>query len=144
MKASGLLALASLMLALTAPTGHAQTARQLTRKIVPPASQPTPPPAATRPPAAAPAQPATPTTPVDAEKEKARQADTVKRTIEFQKKRAEEGSASAQYELGARYVKGDGLEKDLETGRMWLEKSAAQDYSLAKKKLEELNAEKKP
>lgn len=81
--------------------------------------------------------------PVDPEKEKAKQAEALKKTIEFQKKRAEEGSPSAQYELGMRYLKGDGLDKDVETGRKWIEKSAAQDYSLAKKKLEELNEEKK-
>ena len=80
---------------------------------------------------------------VDPEKEKAKQAEALKKTIEFQKKRAEEGSPSAQYELGMRYLKGDGLDKDVETGRKWIEKSAAQDYSLAKKKLEELNEEKK-
>jgi hypothetical protein len=132
-----------------APTGRAQTARQLTRRVVPqpanqpPPKQPTPPPAAARPPAVVPSQPAVVPAPVDPEKEKAKQAEALKKTIEFQKKRAEEGSPSAQYELGLRYLKGDGLEKDVETGRKWLEKSAEQDYSPAKKKLEELKEEKK-
>jgi TPR repeat protein len=149
MKAFCLFTLASLVLALTAPAGHAQSARQLTRKVVPqpanqpPAKQPTTPPAATRPPAVAPAQPTVTPAPVDPEKEKAKQAEALKKTIEFQKKRAEEGSPSAQYELAMRYLRGDGLEKDVETGRKWLEKSAGKDYSPAKKKLEELDEEKK-
>jgi len=141
MKALGLLTMASFLLVLTAANGQLPTARQLTRKIVPPpapATQPAPPPAA------APSQPAVAPAPVDTEQEKAKQAETLKKTIAFQKKRAEDGSASAQYELAVRYLKGDGLDKDVETGRKWLEKSAAQDYSLAKRKLEELNAEKKP
>jgi uncharacterized membrane protein len=151
MKAFCLFATTSLSLALIAPGVHAQSARQLTRRVVPqpanqpPARPPAAPPAATRPPAVAPAQPAVTVVPapVDPEKEKAKQAEALKKTIEFQKKRAEEGSPSAQYELGLRYLKGDGLEKDVEAGRKWLEKSAQQDYSLAKKKLEELNEEKK-
>jgi localization factor PodJL len=148
MKAFCLFTIASLALTLTAPTGHAQSARQLTRKVVPqPPNQtpakPTPPPATTRPPAVAPSQPVVVPLPVDPVKEKAKQAEALKKTIEFQKKRAEEGSPSAQYELGLRYLRGDGLEKDVATGRKWLEKSAQQDYSPAKKKLEELNEEKK-
>jgi len=151
MKAFLLFVAFSISAAFMSPTAQTQSARQLTRKIVPqpanppPARQPTAPPAATRPPAVAPAQPAVAVVPapVDPEKEKAKQAEALKKTIEFQKKRAEEGSPSAQYELGMRYLKGDGLDKDVETGRKWIEKSAAQDYSLAKKKLEELNEEKK-
>jgi TPR repeat protein len=141
MKAFGPLALASLIVSLMASAGHAQTARQLTRKIVPPpANQPAPPPPAR--PGAAPAQPVAPA-PIDPEKERAKQADALKKTIEFQKKRAEDGSASAQYELANRYFFGEGVERDAATGRKWLEKSAAQDYAPAKKKLAELDAAKK-
>ena len=143
MKAFSLLAIASLVLTLTVGTSWAQTARQLTRKIVPPPANQAPPPPA-RPPAAVPAQPAVSPTPADEDKEKAKQAEGLKKTIEFQKKRAEAGSASAQYELALRYLFGDGLEKDVEPGRKWLEKSAAQDYAQAKKKLEDLDAAKKP
>ena len=67
----------------------------------------------------------------------------MRRTIEFQKKRAAEGSPSAQYELGMRYLKGDGVEKDEAAGMKLLEESARQDYTLAKKKLEELGEKKK-
>ena len=67
----------------------------------------------------------------------------MRKTIEFQKKRAAEGSPSAQYELGLRYLNGDGVEKDEAVGLKFLEDSAKQDYTLAKKKLEELKEKKK-
>jgi type IV secretory pathway VirB10-like protein len=130
---------------------HAQSARQLTRKIVPP---PSPQPPAGQ--SAAPAKPAPPTPPATpgspstavpappppADAEKARQ-ETIRKTVEFQKKRAEDGSAAAQYDLGLRYLKGDGVEKDEKTGRKWIETSATNGYSLAIKKLEELTPPKK-
>jgi TPR repeat protein len=81
--------------------------------------------------------------PVDPAKEKAKKEEVLRKTIEFQKKRAAEGSPSAQYELGLRYLHGDGLEKNEAEGRKWIEKSAKKDYSLAKKKLEELDRKKK-
>lgn len=124
----------------------AQSARQLTRKIVPP--PPAPAPAASGKPATPtqPVTPAAPTTvpapPPPADAEKAKQ-ETQRKTLEFQKKRAEEGSAAAQYELGLRYLKGDGLPKDAVTGRQWIEKSATNGYSLAVKKLEDLPPPKK-
>jgi len=74
--------------------------------------------------------------------EKAKQ-ETLRKTIEFQKKRAAEGSPSAQYELGLRYLKGDGVDKDEAAGMKLLEESAKQDYTLAKKKIEELKEKKK-
>ena len=74
--------------------------------------------------------------------EKAKQ-ETLRKTIEFQKKRAAEGSPSAQYELGLRYLYGDGLEKDEAAGMKLLEESAKQDYTLAKRRLEELKEKKK-
>ncbi len=74
--------------------------------------------------------------------EKAKQ-ETLRKTIEFQKKRAAEGSPSAQYELGLRYLKGDGVDKDEAAGMKLLEESAKQDYKLAKKKIEELKEKKR-
>jgi len=129
----------------------AQSARQLTRRIVPPSNNP--PPAggapASRPPPRPPvaALPATnnlavPAPPPPADPEKAKQ-ETLKKNIEFQKKRAAEGSPSAQYELGLRYLAGDGVEKDEAAGMKLLEESAKQDYTLAKRKLEELKEKKK-
>jgi TPR repeat protein len=128
----------------------AQSARQLTRRIVPPANNPPPSkgaPAskpAPAPPVVAPANTNTvvpaPPPPADAEKAK---METLKKNIEFQKKRAAEGSPSAQYELGLRYLNGDGVEKDEAGGMKLLEASAKQDYTLAKRKLDELKEKKK-
>ena len=129
----------------------AQTARQLTRRIVPPpnnaspttgtpASRPAPTPAAV--PSPSPNNAAVPAPPPPADAEKAKQ-ETLRKTIEFQKKRAAEGSPSAQYELGLRYLKGDGVDKDEAAGMKLLEESAKQDYTLAKKKIEELKEKKK-
>ena len=92
---------------------------------------------------APPQQPAAARAPADPEKEKARKEEAVKKTIEFQKKRAAEGSPSAQYDLGMRYLKGDGVVRDEELGRKWLEESAKNDHALARKKLEELARKEK-
>lgn len=61
-----------------------------------------------------------------------------RKALEFQIKRAESGSASAQYDLALRYLEGKGVEVDTAKARLWLQKSAAQDYGPAKKKLLEL------
>lgn len=128
----------------------AQSARQLTRRVVTPANDPrsasrapAPKPAPT-PPAPVPANTntAVPAPPPPADPEKAK-LETLKKTIEFQKKRAAEGSPSAQYELGLRYLNGDGVEKDGAAGMKLLEESAKQDYTLAKRKLDELKEKKK-
>jgi hypothetical protein len=58
-----------------------------------------------------------------------------KRVIEFQKQRAREGSASAAYELGLRYLKGDGVEKDAALARQWLKQAADAGHAEARKKL---------
>jgi TPR repeat protein len=135
---------------LASSIARAQSARQLTRRIVTPANDPR---AANRasaskpaptPPAPAPANTntAVPAPPPPADPEKAK-LEALKKTIEFQKKRAAEGSPSAQYELGLRYLNGDGLEKDDDAGMKLLEESAKQDYTLAKRKLDELKEKKK-
>jgi TPR repeat protein len=149
MKVSLMICFAAIAYAFTTTDTLAQSARQLTRKIVPPAAnqpQPgqTPPPSAARPTVPVPPQqPAAVPAPVDPAKEKAKQEEVLKKTIEFQKKRAAEGSPSAQYELGLRYFYGDGLEKNEAEGRKWIEESAKNDYTLAKKKLEELDLKRK-
>lgn len=79
-----------------------------------------------------------PLTPEQAEFQK---QERLKRDVEFQQKRAEGGSAMAQYDLGMRYLTGDGVEKDAETGRKWIEASAKQRHSKALRKLEELKKE---
>ena len=149
MKTFRMVCLAAIACALVTADTLAQSARQLTRKIVPPqTNQPpfrqTPPPSVARPAAPVPPQPtAAVPAPVDPAKEKAKQEEVLKKTIEFQKKRAAEGSPSAQYELGLRYLYGDGLEKNDAEGRKWIEQSAKNDYTPAKKKLEELEGKKK-
>jgi TPR repeat protein len=91
-------------------------------------------------------QPAPPTTQVivstnlvPAQKTDEEKAELLKKTIEFQKRRAGEGSATSQYDLGMRYLKGDGVEKNLEEARKWLELSAKGGNNQAKAKLEELD-----
>lgn len=149
MKTLRMVCLAAVACALVTSDTLAQSARQLTRKIVPPAtnqppSRQTPPPSVARPAAPVPPQPtAAAPAPVDPAKEKAKQEEVLKKTIEFQKKRAAEGSPSAQYELGLRYLHGDGLEKNEAEGHKWIEQSAKNDYTQAKKKLEELDRKKK-
>jgi TPR repeat protein len=134
---------------------NAQSARQLTRKVAPPPPSPapatppskgTPSPAARPAPApapAAPAIPATPARPVDPAKAKAQQEEVARKTLEFQKKRAAEGHASAQYELGLRYLSGDGVERNEAEGRKWLELAAKGNHTLAIRKLEELKPSSK-
>lgn len=65
---------------------------------------------------------------------------TKQKVLEFQQKRAAEGSATAQFDLGMRYLAGDGVEKDEATARSWLQKAAANGNSQATKKLRELDA----
>jgi TPR repeat protein len=141
MKTSGIVWFVAVICLLAGYSASAQSARQLTRKIVPPPtnpppSRPVPPTTVTRQqPAAIP--PAAPAAPVDPAKEKAKREETLKKTVEFQKKRAAEGSPTAQYDLGLRYLTGDGVEQNKELARQWLEASAAQGHAPAKRKLEE-------
>jgi TPR repeat protein len=60
------------------------------------------------------------------------------KTINFQTERAEAGAAESQYDLGMRYLKGDGLEKDPEKAAKWLKKAADQGHSQAKAALQTL------
>ena len=80
-------------------------------------------------------QPLPPGPPIASKEEVARN------TLEFQKKRAAAGAAHAQYDLGVRYSKGDGVDKDPKTAEKWLAAAATQGHTQALKKLEELNKE---
>jgi hypothetical protein len=62
------------------------------------------------------------------------------RVLAFQKQRAFEGSASAQYELGLRYLKGDGVVKDVATARIWIKRALDGGSSAARSKLAQLDA----
>jgi len=135
--------LATLAAACVSLQAQYQSPRQYLKRLQPtqPAAAPAPsglPPGPTV--APAPSATAAPTA-ADANKAAAEKQATLKRTIEFQRKRAEAGSASAQYTLGLRYVQGDGVEKNLAEGCKWLRASAKQDNVWAKKKLEELDKE---
>jgi TPR repeat protein len=125
-------------------------AKELAREVAPrPASAPTRPPARPAPaPATVPATPAQarpntstaakPAASVDTAKSVTAKDQATRKTIEFQKRRAEEGSATAQYDLGMRYLKGDGVEQNEAKGRELLEASAKNGFNPAAKKLEEL------
>jgi hypothetical protein len=120
-------------------------ARKLTRRIVNPDNTlrtpaPTPPapptPARTAPAATPPAAPVQPY--VAPEKTQEEKDAILRKTIEFQKQRAEAGSPSSQYDLGMRYLTGDGLEKDPDLAKKWLTAASTNGNSQATKKLEEI------
>ena len=109
------------------------SARTLTRKVAP----------QQQPAAAAPSGGALtvrPAAPVDPAKVKAQQSKKEKDLLEYHKKRAEAGSANAQFEMAMRHLAGNGVEKDEKLARGWLEKAAKGGSLPAKKKIEELDA----
>lgn len=69
--------------------------------------------------------------------------EVVRKTVEFQKKRAENGSTTAQYDLGMRYLKGDGVAFDEEKGVKWLREASKNGSNTAAKKLKEIEELKK-
>ena len=126
---------------------HAQ-ARNLTKRIVNPDNtlKTAPQPGLDQAPSAAPAnpvagaaRPAQIVTNTVPEKTKEQKAETLRKTVEFQKKRADAGAPTAQYDLGIRYLTGDGVEKDGELARKWLKAAATNGNSQAVKKLAELD-----
>ena len=108
----------------------------------PAGSPPAPAPTRPVPPRPSPAV-ARPTAPVDPAKAQAAKEEATRKTIEFQKRRAEEGSSTAQHDLGVRYLKGDGVEQNVVKGRELLGESAKNGNTQAVKKLAELDKEKK-
>jgi TPR repeat protein len=109
--------------------------RALNHALSTPAQQPAPTATPPRAPAAVPAPVLTNTVP---EKTPEQKAQLLQKTIEFQKKRAAAGAPTAQYDLGMRYLNGDGLEKNPELAQKWLKAAAANGNSQAAKKLQEL------
>jgi TPR repeat protein len=108
--------------------------------------QPQQPPAqvAPQPPPAYPQYQYVPTTaarPVDPVKAAAEKAKNEEKQFEFFKRRAEEGSDHAQYELGIRYLTGKGTSPDEKLAKEWLAKAAKQGNTQATKKLAELGGE---
>ncbi|MEO7676533.1 MAG: SEL1-like repeat protein [Verrucomicrobiota bacterium] len=136
------------IIALSSDAFAQSQARRLTSRIVNPDNtlktapqlglQPTPPSPTSTAPAAAPV--AVPVvTNVVPEKTKEQKAEMVRKTVEFQKKRAEAGAPTAQYDLALRYLTGNGVEKDPKLGRKWLETAATNGSNQAVKKLSELD-----
>ena len=64
--------------------------------------------------------------------------EVARNTLAFQRQRAEAGAAHAQFDLGVRYLTGDGVKKDLETARKWLTAAAANGNAQATRKLQQL------
>ncbi len=89
------------------------------------------------------AAPAVPAKPVDKSKLAAEKEEAKQQLVAYQKERAEQGSARSQYDVGLRYLTGDGVEPDGKVGREWLKKSAAQGNDDAVAKLKELDEAEK-
>lgn len=70
-----------------------------------------------------------------AEKEAQKKAERDARVIAFLEKRVKDGSASAQFSLGVRYLEGDGVPKNRREGIRLLKASAKQGYPRAKNKI---------
>lgn len=64
--------------------------------------------------------------------------DQEERIINFQRQNAISGNPSAQYDLGMRYLKGDGVEQDDAQALNWLSLSAKNGNSRAKKQVDDL------
>ena len=133
--------LAALAVVLASPSFAQYSARSLTRKIVPQQQQPAQP---ARPaPQAVPAQQAPPRqlTPQEEAKAQIQKDKNDVKQFDFYKRRADEGSDDAQYQLGLRYLSGKGTDKNEKQGREWLAKAAKQGHAQATKKLAELGPE---
>lgn len=72
-------------------------------------------------------------------KTEAQKAEQLQRIVAFQKAQAAAGKASSQYDLGLRYLKGDGVAQDTEVARKWLSAAASQGHEEAKAKLRQLD-----
>lgn len=128
---------------------HAQylAPRQYLRRLDPntPSPRPANPPAPALPPGPMvtppPAFPATSVATNTNARARAEQLEAQKRAVEALRKRAEAGSASAQYELGMRYLTGKGVTTNLVEARKWFEAAARQGDYWAKKKLAELETQ---
>jgi TPR repeat protein len=139
MKIAQLLTTGMTFFALSAVTqAQITSARALTRRIAPQTGQTVPAPAPGRPPAAAGAPVV-----VDPAKVQEGKDDAERKRIEYQKKKAEEGVSYAQYDLGMRYLTGNGVEKNYEVGKKWITAASTNGYASATKKLEELKKQEK-
>ncbi len=135
--------LVTLALATTLPSFAQYSARTLTRKVAPQPPQPAPVRPAQQYAAPAPAAPPRPLTQAEVAKVKADKSKNEVKQFDFYKRRAEEGSDHAQYELGLRYLNGKGTDPNEKLGREWLAKASKQGHTQATKKLADLGPEPK-
>jgi TPR repeat protein len=82
-----------------------------------------------------------PLSPAEQAKADAQRQKNEEKQFDYFKKRAEEGSDHAQYELGVRYLAGKGVAADEKLGKEWLTKAAKNGNTPAAKKLAELGVE---
>jgi len=132
------LLLVSVAVAAAIPSFGQYSARTLTSKIVPQQQQPAP---AARPgqqAVAVQAAPARPLTEAEQAKLRLQKDKNEVKQFEFYKRRAEEGSDDAQYQLGMRYLAGKGTPPDEKLARECFEKAAKQGHKQAGQKLAEL------
>lgn len=122
---------------LFAPALSAQylSPRQYMKRLDPPP----PPPMPSGPMVVAPAAPAATNAVVDKATEEKLAA--AKRAFDADKKKAEAGSATAQYNLAFRYLNGDGVKADRAAAKKWLQTSAKQGNKLAAKTLQQVVAQ---
>ena len=74
----------------------------------------------------------------DPEKVEAEKQRLSKNLLEFQQMRADQGSSRAQYDMGVRYLNGDGVEQDKTKAVDLFKKASAGGESMANRKLTQL------
>ena len=132
------LLLASIAVAAAIPSFAQYSARTLTSKIVPQQQQPAQPARPGQQGVAVQAVPARPLTEAEQAKLRLQKDKNEVKQFDFYKRRAEEGSDDAQYQLGVRYLAGKGTPPDEKLAREWFEKAAKQGHKQAGQKLAEL------
>jgi hypothetical protein len=131
------LLLVTVAVAAAIPSFAQYSARTLTSKIVP-QQQPAPPPRPAQQGVAVQAAPPRPLTEAEQAKLRLQKDKNEVKQFDFYKRRAEEGSDDAQYQLGMRYLAGKGTPPDEKLAREWFEKAAKQGHKQAGQKLAEL------
>lgn len=66
------------------------------------------------------------------------------RIVDFQRQKAISGNPTSQYDLGMRYLKGDGVEQDREQALRWLKMANQGGNNRAAKQLEMIAREPAP
>lgn len=126
---------AAALVGISAVNGRAQGVRGVTRQTVtlPPTFLLPPAPVATQRVVIVRIEP-----PLDPDKAAEVRSAREARVLEFQRRRAAAGAPTAQYDLGMRYLKGDGVEQNAALARHWLELSAKGGNKQAARTLESL------